>query len=132
MTANPTLVPHRFGIVLAVLCMSAFVRSVSAGEVVISTVAGTGRSENNGDRGTATAINIGWPFGVEIGPDQALYITECIHHRVRRLDRQTGRLTTVAGSGARGWSGDGGSSHRRATEPTVRGALRPRRQHVLR
>jgi streptogramin lyase len=53
-------------------------------------------------------MNIGEPFGVEIGPDRALYITEVKHHRVRRLDMTKNELTTVAGTGQPGYSGDGG------------------------
>ena len=82
--------------------------TVIAGELLIDSVAGTGAAENNGDAGPASAINIGEPFGVEIGPDGALYITEVRNHRVRRLDLATRELTTVAGCGRRGYSGDGG------------------------
>jgi streptogramin lyase len=74
----------------------------------IDTVAGTGKPENNGDAGKGTAVNVSQPFGVEIGPDGALYICEVGHHRVRRLDLKSGELTTVAGSGAKGYAGDGG------------------------
>ena len=74
----------------------------------ITTVAGTGAPENNGNAGIATSINVKDPFGVEIGPDGALYVTEVGHHRVFRVDRQTGQLTTVAGSGEKGYAGDGG------------------------
>ena len=72
------------------------------------TVCGTGQPENNGDAGTGTDMNVGDPFGVEIGPDGALYVTEVRHHRVRRLDLQSGQLTTVVGCGRKGYSGDGG------------------------
>jgi streptogramin lyase len=78
-----------------------------AGERIVDTIAGTGKAENNGDSGPAATINIGEPFGVEIGPDEALYITEVRNHRVRRLDLATRELTTVAGCGRRGYSGDG-------------------------
>ncbi|MCO6457712.1 MAG: acetylxylan esterase [Pirellulaceae bacterium] len=74
----------------------------------IETVAGTGRPENNGGAGPALEVNVGDPFGVEVGPDGALYITEVRNHRVLRLDRETGRLTTVAGTGQKGYAGDGG------------------------
>src|SRR5262245_3060700 len=88
------------------LCSSC--TAVLASELKIETVAGTGVAENNGDKGPASTINIGEPFGAEIGPDDALYITEVRHHRVRRLDLETRELTTVAGCGRRGYSGDGG------------------------
>src|SRR5690349_16182895 len=83
-------------------------RAAEAGERLIDTVAGTGQPSNNGDDGPALKTNVGEPFGVEVGPDGALYITEVSNHRVRRLDHKTGQLTTVAGNGQKGYSGDGG------------------------
>jgi sugar lactone lactonase YvrE len=74
----------------------------------IETVAGTGSPGDNGREGPADEINIDLPFGVEFGPDGALYICEVGQHRVRRLDLATKRLSTVAGSGRRGYRGDGG------------------------
>ncbi len=79
-----------------------------AAEPKIETVAGAGSPNNNGDSGSAHKLNIGDPFGVEIGPDGALYITEVRNHRIRRLDLATGMLSTVAGCGRKGYSGDGG------------------------
>ena len=78
-----------------------------AKEPVLESIAGTGAPENNGDAGSADDTNIGEPFGVEVGPDGALYVTEVRNHRVRRLDLETGMLTTVAGCGRQGYSGDG-------------------------
>lgn len=75
---------------------------------VIETVAGTGQPDDNGNQGDARQINIGEPFGVEIGPDGALYVTEVRNHRVLRVDLATGRIVTVAGNGRKGYSGDGG------------------------
>ncbi|HJT36217.1 MAG TPA: prolyl oligopeptidase family serine peptidase [Pirellulales bacterium] len=74
----------------------------------IETIAGTGQPGDNGREGAATEINIDQPFGVEIGPDGALYICEVGQHRVRRLDLAKGHLATVAGSGQKGYAGDGG------------------------
>ncbi len=82
--------------------------SSAARAELITTIAGTGTPANNGDSGSAQKLNIGHPFGVEIGPDGALYITEVTNHRVWRLDRKTGQLTVVAGNGQKGYSGDGG------------------------
>jgi len=76
--------------------------------VEISTVAGTGKPDRNLDQGEATQFNIGSPFGVEIGPDGALYVTEVDNHRVLRLDLESRMVTTVAGNGTKGYSGDGG------------------------
>ena len=57
----------------------------AAGE--ITTVAGTGQAKDNGAAGKACEINIGEPFGVEFGPDGALYVTEVRNHRVRRVNQ---------------------------------------------
>ncbi|MBI2480172.1 MAG: hypothetical protein HYV60_16535, partial [Planctomycetia bacterium] len=76
----------------------------------IETVAGTGRPDNNGSAGKATHVNVGQPFGVEVGPDGALYVTEVQNHRVLRVDLKSGMLTTVAGCGRKGYSGDGGQA----------------------
>jgi len=79
-----------------------------AAPLVIETVAGTGQP---GDippgGGNALKVPVDLPFGVECGPDGALYITAIGHHRVLRLDRQSGELTSVAGSGKKGYAGDG-------------------------
>ncbi|HEV3338933.1 MAG TPA: hypothetical protein VG125_01210 [Pirellulales bacterium] len=77
-------------------------------EPLIKTIAGTGQAGDNGREGPATETNLDQPFGVELGPDGALYICEVGQHRVRRLDLEKARLTTVAGSGRKGYAGDGG------------------------
>jgi sugar lactone lactonase YvrE len=79
----------------------------------VDTVAGNGRAtdESSVDAGraqVATEAAVGQPFGVEIGPGGALYITEVENHRIRRVDLKTGQMTTVAGNGKKGYSGDGG------------------------
>ncbi|TWU03913.1 NHL domain-containing protein [Neorhodopirellula pilleata] len=76
----------------------------------IETVAGTGLPDNNGASGNALAINVGQPFGVEVGPNGALYVTEVQNHRVMRIDLHSGDLSVVAGCGRKGYSGDGGSA----------------------
>jgi len=88
--------------------LALFIACTTLRAATITTVAGTGAATNNGDDGQALQINIGNPFGVEVGPDGALYICEVDHHRIRRLDLKTGRLTTVAGNGVKGYNGDDG------------------------
>ena len=79
----------------------------SAAEIV--TIAGTGKDEFSGDGGPALKAGVGQPFGLEIGPDGALYYCEFSNHIVRRLDLKTNSLTTVAGTGRKaGYAGDGG------------------------
>jgi hypothetical protein len=73
----------------------------------ITSVAGTGLAAYNGDGGPATAAALRYPKGVEIGPDGLLYIADTVNHRVRRIGAD-GTITTVAGIGTSGFSGDGG------------------------
>ena len=74
----------------------------------VHTIAGTGVSGSAGDGGPGEEAQVGNPFGVVIGPDGALYICEVDTHRVRRLDLGTNVISTVAGSGRKGYAGDGG------------------------
>jgi DNA-binding beta-propeller fold protein YncE len=84
----------------------------------ITTIAGTGAAGFSGDGGPGTAGQINNPYGLTIGPDGALYFCEVDNHRVRRLDLKTHMLSTVAGSGKQGYSGDGGRAQRIA-EPAL-------------
>jgi DNA-binding beta-propeller fold protein YncE len=93
---------------LALAAVLAFIAPAVTSAAEIHTIAGTGKPENSGDSGTATKINVGDPFGVEVGPDGSLYITEVRNHRVLRLDLTTGQISTFAGNGKKGYSGDGG------------------------
>lgn len=95
---------HTFGVTL----LLAGLLSGGAVAATIDTVAGTGQPEHNGDTGSAAAINVGQPFGVEVGPGGALYVTEVGNHRVLRVDLESRSVTTVAGCGRKGYAGDGG------------------------
>ncbi len=86
----------------------------------IETVAGNGQDGDLETAGPAVAtdVPVAMPFGVEVGPDAALYITSVGQHRVLRLDRANGQITCVAGSGAPGYTGDGGpATAARLNEP---------------
>ncbi len=79
----------------------------SASEIV--TIAGHGKDEYSGDGGLALKAGLGQPFGLEIGPDGALYFCEFSNHVIRRLDLQSQVISTVAGTGRQaGYAGDGG------------------------
>lgn len=88
---------------LSLLCPG---RVVDASEV--TTVAGTGEDGYFGDGGPATAAGVGGPFGVVVGPDGDLYVCEISGHVVRKVDLETGRISTVVGTGRPGDDGDGG------------------------
>ncbi|HVL67081.1 MAG TPA: Ig-like domain repeat protein, partial [Vicinamibacterales bacterium] len=83
------------------------VRKVTAATGTITTVAGDGTTGGGGDGGLATSASL-TPIGLAVDPGGHLYIADSAHDRVRRVDAATGIITTVAGTGAGGFSGDGG------------------------
>jgi trimeric autotransporter adhesin len=78
----------------------------SAGNLV--TVAGTGTSGNQGDGGAATAAQIGFVSGMVFDGDGNLYFSDLTHSVVRRIST-AGIISTVAGTGVAGFTGDGGN-----------------------
>ncbi len=74
----------------------------------IRTIAGTGQAGDDPAVAVATRTPITDPYGLVIGPDGALYFVEVDPGYTRRLDLGTGRLTTIAGTGMKGYAGDGG------------------------
>ncbi|WP_280703535.1 RICIN domain-containing protein [Kitasatospora sp. GP82] len=73
----------------------------------ISTVAGTGAAGFGGDGGPATAALLNLPLGVAVDGTGVLYISEYYNNRVRKVTAD-GKISTVAGTGAAGFGGDGG------------------------
>lgn len=73
----------------------------------IRTVAGNGQAGFSGDNGPAAAAQINNPYGLRIGPDGAMYLCEIGSHRIRRVDLKS-VIGTFAGTGEKGYSGDGG------------------------
>ena len=72
---------------------------------VITTFAGTGLPGFTGDTGQATAAQLSTPAGVAVDAAGNVYIADSFNHRVRKVD-PTGVITTFAGTGAAGFSGD--------------------------
>ena len=89
------------------ICLLALAFVVLADAATISTVAGTGTQGSSGEGGPATAAQIDNPFGVQRGPDGALWFTQYTGQRISRITPD-GRLHTMAGTGAKGYTGDGG------------------------
>src|SRR5215467_6156722 len=81
---------------------------LSAAPKTVTNIAGTGVAGFSGDGGPGVDGQTNNPYGLVIGPDGALYFCEIGNHRVRRLDLKTHVLSTYAGSGKKGYSGDGG------------------------
>jgi sugar lactone lactonase YvrE len=76
-----------------------------------SVVAGTGTCGYGGDGGAALAAQLNDPNGIAFDSAGNLYFADSNNHRIRRIDRN-GIITTVAGTGVAGFSGDGGPGTR--------------------
>jgi sugar lactone lactonase YvrE len=76
---------------------------------IITTVAGKTSSGFSGDGGAATNANLYNPFDVALDTTGNLYFADYRNNRVRRVD-PNGTITTVAGTGSPGYSGDGGAA----------------------
>ena len=74
---------------------------------VISRVAGDGFPGGQGDGGLATNARLNTPIGVAVMPDGGFVIADRFNHRVRRVDA-AGTITSIAGTGVAGSTGDGG------------------------
>ncbi len=83
------------------------VRRVDAATGIITTVAGNGTLADSGDGGPATNASLGAPFGVAVDAQGNVFIADAGNEAVRRVDADTGIITTVAGNGVVGFGGDG-------------------------
>jgi sugar lactone lactonase YvrE len=80
----------------------------------ISTVAGTGQRGYAGDGGPARRAKLNEPYEVRFDRAGNLFFVEMKNHLVRRVDAGTGRISTIAGTGQAGFSGDGGPASKAA------------------
>jgi sugar lactone lactonase YvrE len=80
------------------------IRKVSNG--IITTVAGNGTLGFSGDNGPATSAELNGPTGVAVDSAGDLYVADSNNNRIRKVSN--GIITTVAGNGAEGFSGDNG------------------------
>lgn len=85
------------------------IRKITSSTNIISTVAGTviylGYS---GDNGPANQAQLSGPYGMVIDKAGNLYFTEVWGMRIRFVSAQSGNISTIAGNGQNGFSGDGG------------------------
>ena len=83
------------------------VRRISAG--LITTIAGNGVQGFGGDGGAAVVAQIDTPMGLAVGADGRIFVADSHNDRIRVIGTD-GRISTFAGSGVRGFAGDGGAA----------------------
>ena len=83
-------------------------RSVDLSTGTISTFAGNGRAAHEGDGGPARRASIFGARAVEVGAEGTVYILERQGNTLRAVAAESGLITTLAGTGAKGYGGDGG------------------------
>ena len=96
-------------ILIFAFCIFGFVIPSVAAPGIINTVAGTGKQGFSGDGGKATEAKLDTPTGVFVDSEGNLFIADKRSYLIRRVDGQ-GIITTVAGTGERGFSDDGGKA----------------------
>jgi streptogramin lyase len=74
----------------------------------IETYAGNQKKGHQGDNGPALQASLNMPYEMAWDKDGHLFIVELGNHDVRKIDNQTRMITTIAGTGKAGFSGDGG------------------------
>ena len=84
------------------------IRVVDAAAGIITTYAGNGTQGSSGDGGPATSAELHTPFGVAVDGAGDLFIADTQNNRIREVNATTRIITTVAGTGAPSYSGDGG------------------------
>ncbi len=83
---------------------------MACGQGIITTIAGTGTASYSGDGGFATSAKLNQPFGIALDTSGDIYIADFSNNRVRQITVSTGIISTIAGTGASTFSGDGGPS----------------------
>ena len=86
------------------------IREVNASTHKISTVAGNGTAGSSGDGGAATSAKLNQPAGVAVDSAGDLFIADTSNNRIREVNASTHVITTVAGNGSAGSSGDGSAA----------------------
>jgi sugar lactone lactonase YvrE len=101
------------------------IRRIAAATGLITTFTGTGIQGFSGDNGPAPSSTLALPHGITLDAANDLYFADTENHRIRRVDATTGLITTVAGTGTQGFSGDSGLATAASLDTPLSTALSP-------
>jgi DNA-binding beta-propeller fold protein YncE len=96
----------------------------------LTVIAGTGVKGFSGDGGLAKAAQVNGIHNLAIAPDGAIYLADSWNYRIRKIDPKSGTITTVAGTGKKGFSGDGGPANHADFSTIIQIALSPDAKHL--
>src|SRR5262249_37741242 len=85
------------------------VRKVNHSDNKINTIAGTGTAGFSGDGGAATSAQV-TPVDVALNSAGDVFIADYTNNRIRKIDHTSGNISTIAGNGTAGSTGDGGAA----------------------
>jgi sugar lactone lactonase YvrE len=86
------------------------IRKVTVLTGVIATIAGNGTAGYGGDGGAAINAELNFPSGVAVDSSGNVYIADAYNQRVRKLTVSTGKISTIAGNGIPGYTGNSGAA----------------------
>lgn len=123
MESDPTVATksrlhHPFGVdrapdgpLLVIEMEGQLVRAIDA-HGAMTTIVGTGKKGLAGNGGPAKKAQLNGPHNLAVGPGGDIYIADTYNHQVRKIDHRTGIITPFAGTGTKGFSGDGGPAEK--------------------
>ncbi len=87
------------------------IRMISGSTGIITTIAGKDSAGYSGDGGNATAAKLNYPTGIALDASGNVYISDHNNNRIREVNVSTGKISTIAGTGTAGYTGDGGAAN---------------------
>ena len=98
---------------------------------LLKVIAGTGVKGPEGDGGPALKAQFNGVHNTAIAPNGDIYLSDAWNYRVRKIDGRTGIITSIAGTGMKGFSGDGGPAEKAAFSTVIQLALDPEAKHLF-
>lgn len=94
-------------------------------------IAGTGMKGNGGDGGDPKEAQFAGIHNLAIAPDGSIYVADSFNQRIRKISADLTRIDAYAGSGAKGFGGDGGPALQAAIGTPMSVALDPKNEYLL-
>ena len=107
------------------------IRKITMTTGIITTIAGTGTLGQSGDTALANNAQLALLHGLTIDPQGNIYLADTANHRIRRIDATTGIITTIAGTGTQGYSGDASPATTATLDSPRTATLSPTNQVTL-